>query len=100
MGTVHFDFGEEGKAHAVMGFAECADLGFRARLLRAKLVAGEAQNLEAPLPVSAIELFEARVLRGKSARRGELAVFTISRTRLRNLSRLTGFPSSRAAENP
>ena len=50
-----------------MGFAECADLGFRARLLRAKLVAGEAQNLEAPLPVSAIELFEARVLRRKSA---------------------------------
>jgi hypothetical protein len=66
MGAVHVDFGEEGKADAIV-FSQKAPISAPARLLGAKLVAGEAQHREAAVLVGAVELFQARVLRGKTA---------------------------------
>ena len=67
MRAVDVDLGKEGEADSIVLLAEGGDLGFRARLLGAKLVRGEAQHLEAAVPVGAVELFEAGELRCEAA---------------------------------
>ena len=70
LGAVHIDFGENGKGHAIILLAECADFSFRPWLLSAELVAGKGKRCKATLHVRTVKLFEARVLRGKSALAG------------------------------
>jgi hypothetical protein len=65
--AVDVDLGEHREAHAVVLFAEGADLFLRARLLAAELVAGEAQHFEAAVVQFAVQGFESLVLRREAA---------------------------------
>ena len=67
MGAVDIDFGKHGKGDTKIFFAEGADLGFGARLLRAKLIGGKAQHGEAAILEFAVKLFETGVLQGEAA---------------------------------
>ncbi len=58
MGAVHVDPGEDREAHAIIFFAEGADLGCGARFLSAELVAWKAQHHEAAVFIGAIELLQ------------------------------------------
>lgn len=66
-GTVDVDFGEEGKADAIICGAEGADFVRAAGLLFAELIAREAEHGKAAIFIGAVERFEAGVLRRESA---------------------------------
>ena len=68
--AVDLDLAEHGEAHAIVELAKRHDLVLAARVLAAKLIAGEAQHREAPIPVTLIQRFQPRELRCESAARG------------------------------
>ena len=61
--AVDVDLGEHREGDAVVALAERRDLGLVARLLVAELVAGEAEDGEAPLGVGVVQLLQPGVLR-------------------------------------
>src|SRR5688572_20272628 len=65
--AVHVDLGEQRKRDVVRRGAEPLNLGLRARLLPAELIAGKAEYDQSVILVRAEQRFEALVLRGKSA---------------------------------
>src|SRR6185312_2019210 len=65
--AVDVDLGEQRKRHAVVELAETRDFLFVAGLLRAELVAGEAQHLEALAMEFFVEGLETLVLRREAA---------------------------------
>src|SRR6476660_376987 len=65
--AIDVDLGEHRKRHVILGFAERLDLLGVARLLRAELVAGEAEHRKAARPKLALQLLEALVLRREPA---------------------------------
>jgi hypothetical protein len=68
--AVDVHLGEHGEAHAVILFAEGADLVGRARFLRTELVAGEAQHHRALVLELLVHRFQALVLRRETALAG------------------------------
>src|SRR5579872_5318742 len=66
-GAVDIDLLEHGKAHVIGQSAELCDLTRVARLLRAELIAGEAENGKAFRRIFAMQLFEALILRREAA---------------------------------
>ena len=64
---VDIDLGEHREAHAVVELAELADLVLGPWLLRAELVAGEAEHDETLVLVRGIQLLQPGVLRGETA---------------------------------
>ena len=71
VGAVDVDLGEHRKGDVVGQRAEIRDLGRVARLLRAELVAGKAEHLEAARAIFAVQRLQPLVLRREAAfRRG------------------------------
>lgn len=65
--AIDIDLGENGKAHVVFQHTEILDFLRIARLLRPKLVAGEAEHLETVRSEIAMQLFQTRILRREAA---------------------------------
>ena len=65
--AIDLDLLHYGKRDGVLERAKLADLGVRARLLSAKLVAREGEDREAARTILLVELFETRVLARKAA---------------------------------
>jgi PII-like signaling protein len=72
VGAVDVDLGQHREGDVVGGLAEVLDLGVGARLLLPELIAGEADDLQAPVPVVAVERLQAFVLRRQPALAGHV----------------------------
>jgi PII-like signaling protein len=72
VGAVDVDLAQHREGDVVGGLAEVLDLGVGARLLLPELIAGEADDLQAPVPVVAVERLQAFVLRRQPALAGHV----------------------------
>src|SRR4029078_11858154 len=88
--ALHADLAEQWKRQAVFRVTERFGLCIRPRLLLAKVVRREGQDLKALLPILLIHFFEVAVLWRVPA---EAAVLTNNSTLPRNWLNETGFPS-------